>query len=50
MKLTWTIIDGIVTLPAYLAGYIFAAYVGAFNLGRLGYAKNVRDFWIGAVK
>ena len=46
----WTLIDGIITAPAWLLGYLFRAYVEAFKHGDHCYVSNVRKYWKGGGK
>jgi len=41
----WTLIDGIVTAPAWLLGYFYRAYVGAFKYGGHCYQDNAKKYW-----
>ena len=47
MKLIWTIIDGIITAPAWIAGYLVRAYINAYKYGGECYVRNVRKYWLG---
>ncbi len=46
MKLAWTVIDGIITAPAWCVGYFVQAYVNAYKHGSESYIKNVRNYRI----
>jgi len=46
----WTIVDSIITAPAWIVGYIVQAYINAYKYGGECYVKNVRKYWMGGVK
>ena len=46
----WTLIDGIITAPAWLLGYLYRAYVNTFNYGGACYVANAKKYWTGRNK
>ena len=45
----WTLIDGIITAPAWLLGYLFRAYKNTFSYGEQCYVRNAK-YWKGGSK
>ena len=43
----WSVIDGIITFPAFAAGYLWRAYRNTFNHGSGRYVRDVRKYWKG---
>lgn len=41
----WKIIDTVITLPAWIVGYIYYAYKNTFMYGGACYRKNLSKYW-----
>ena len=44
MNIVWLIIDGLITAPAWMAGYTFQAYKNAFWRGVSSYNDRERTY------
>lgn len=43
-KFIWTVIDTIITAPAWMLGYFVQAYVMAYKRGVESYTKNFNNY------
>lgn len=49
LKSLLTIIDMVITSPAFIVGYIIRAYVTAYRFGGTMYERHVVKYWMGGI-